>query len=61
MSGFVDWIGAEADGSAPEDALDSGSPLAPEDDRSLHESLPKDEPWQELPAHDFPAGLKVPD
>jgi hypothetical protein len=61
MSGFVDWIGASADDSAPKDALNSGLPLAPEDEESLEESSPEGAAWQELAAHDFPAGLKVPD
>jgi hypothetical protein len=56
MSGFVDWIGAEADDSAPKGGLDSGLPLAPADEQSLDESSP----WQELSAHDFPVGSSVP-
>ena len=59
MSGLVDWIGAEADDSAPEDALASGSPLAPEDEPP-GESSPAGA-CEELPAHDSPAGLNVPD
>jgi hypothetical protein len=61
MNGLVDWIGAEADDSAPEDALTSGSPVAPEDERALGESSPGDAPCEELPSHDFPAGLNVGD
>ena len=60
MSGLVDWIGAEADDSAPEDALISGSSLAPEDEPALGESSPEGAPCEELPAHNFPAGLDVP-
>jgi hypothetical protein len=56
---LVDWIGAEADDSAPE-ALTSGSPLAPEDERALAES-PAEAPCEELPEHNFPAGLNVPE
>jgi hypothetical protein len=61
MNGLVDWIGAEADDSAPEDALTPGSPLAPEDERALGEPSPGDAPCEDLPAHDFPAGLNVGD
>ncbi|MFZ0952291.1 MAG: hypothetical protein WAN17_08495 [Candidatus Sulfotelmatobacter sp.] len=61
MNGFVDRIGAEADDSAPEDALISGSSLAPEDEPVLGESLPEGAPCEELPAHNFPAGLGVGD
>ena len=61
MTGFVDWIGAEADDSAPRDALNSGSRLAPANEKSLDESSPEEAAWQDLPAHDFPGGLNVPD
>ncbi len=61
MNGFVDWIGAEADDSAPKDGLNSSSPLAPTDEKSFDDSLPGGAPWQELPAHDFPTGLNVPE
>jgi hypothetical protein len=61
MSGFVDWIAAEADDSAPKDALGSGSPRTAADEESLDNVLPGDSSWQELPAHDFPAGLNFPD
>ena len=61
MSGLVDWIGAEADDSAPEDAVTSGSPLAPENERALDEPSAKGAPCEELAAHSFPAGLNVPD
>ncbi|MGA9542104.1 MAG: hypothetical protein WBQ85_00935 [Candidatus Sulfotelmatobacter sp.] len=59
MTGLVDWIGAEADDSAPEDAVTSGLPLAPEDERALGE--PPAAACEELPTHNFPAGLNVPD
>ncbi|MGC1222355.1 MAG: hypothetical protein WA872_11250 [Candidatus Sulfotelmatobacter sp.] len=59
MNGLVDWIGAEADDSAPEDALISGSPLAPENEQTLDEPSPGDAPCEELPVHIFPAGLNV--
>jgi hypothetical protein len=59
MNGLVDWIGAEADDPAPE-ALTSGSPLAPEDERALAES-PAEDACEELPAHNFPAGSNVPE
>src|SRR5271170_3380940 len=58
MSGLVDWIGAEADDSAPEDALSSGSPPAHEDERALGES-PAAGACEELPAHNFPAESDV--
>ena len=59
MSGFVEWIGAQADDPAPEDELNSGSPLAPADEEAAQESSPENPPWQELPAHDFPGELNV--
>ena len=60
MRGFVDWIGAEADDSAPKDALELGSPLASADEEALDDSLPRGTPWRELPVHDFPGRLDVP-
>ena len=60
MSGYVDWIGAEADDSAPKDPLELGAPLAPADEPSLDEAAPEGATWQELPAHDFPVELNVP-
>jgi DNA-directed RNA polymerase specialized sigma24 family protein len=54
MSGFVDWIGAQADEPDPEDALNSRPPFAPADERTPGGSSPGRAPWQELPAHDFP-------
>jgi hypothetical protein len=60
MSGYVDWIGAAADEPDP-DALNSRPPFSQGDERSLDESSPGREPWQELPAHDFPARMAVPD
>jgi hypothetical protein len=59
MSGFVEWIGAQADDSAPKDGLNSGSPLAPADEGAAQESSPGSPPWQEMPAHDFPGELNV--
>jgi hypothetical protein len=59
MNGLVDWIGAEADDSAPEDELTSGSPLAPDDEPALGE--PPAAACEELPTHNFPAELNVPD
>ncbi|MGA8500919.1 MAG: hypothetical protein WB683_05180 [Candidatus Sulfotelmatobacter sp.] len=61
MSGLVDWIGAEADDSAPEDGLTSNSPLAPEEERALGEALPGSAESEELPAHNFSARLNVPE
>src|SRR3984885_6599952 len=60
MRGFVDWIGAEADDSAPKDALELGAPLASADEEALDDSLRRGTPWRELPVHDFPGGLNVP-
>jgi hypothetical protein len=60
MRGFVDWIGAEADDSAPKDALELGAPLASADEESLDDSLQRGTPWRELPVHDFPGALNVP-
>jgi len=54
MSGFVDWIGAQADDvpSTPEVKWQT-------DKQSLSESLPADASWQSLPAHNFPAQQKL--
>ena len=60
MRGFVDWIGAEADDSAPKDALELGAPLASADEEALDDSLRRGTPWRELPTHDFPGRLDVP-
>jgi hypothetical protein len=59
MSGFVEWIGAQADDSAPKDGLNSGSSPAPSDEGAAQESSPGNPPWQELLAHDFPGELNV--
>jgi hypothetical protein len=61
MRGLVEWIAAEADDSAPKDALNSGSPQAPADEQPLEESSLEVAPWQELPAQDCPVGMDVPD
>ncbi len=61
MRGFVDWIGAEADDSAPKDALELGAPLASADEECLDDSSQRSAPWQELAVHDFPGGVNVPD
>jgi hypothetical protein len=61
MTGFVDWIGAEADDSAPKDALELGAPLASADKESLDDSLQRNTPWRELPPHNFPGVLNNPD
>lgn len=57
MSGFVDWIGAQADGGDPEgNALKARQPVAPEADKpSLSEFSPRGGSWQKVPAHNFPA------
>jgi hypothetical protein len=61
MSGFVDWIGAEADDFAPKDAVDSGSALAPADQGAAQEFSPRNPSWQDLPAHDFTGELNIPE
>ena len=61
MRGFVDWIGAEADDSAPKDALELGAPLALGGRGISEDSLQRGTPWRELPVHDFPGGLNVTD
>jgi hypothetical protein len=60
MSGYVDWIGAQADEPDPKDALKSGQLFEPTNDRSPCESSPGPAPWQDLPAHNFPAQLNAP-
>jgi hypothetical protein len=57
MIGYVDWIGAQADEPDPEDVLNS---FAPAEEESPCESSPGPAPWQDLPAHNFPAPLSVP-
>jgi DNA-directed RNA polymerase specialized sigma24 family protein len=59
MSGFVDWIGAQADERDPQDALNLHVPSTPADEPAP-ESLPGSASWQELPTHSFPA-RPVPD
>ncbi len=61
MNGLVDWIGAEADDCAPEDALTSGLPPAPENEQARDEPSEEGAPCEESPEHNFPAGLNVPD
>jgi hypothetical protein len=61
VSGYVDWIGAEADDSSPKDPLELGSPLAPANEESLDEASPQGATWRDLRAHDFPVELNVPD
>ena len=60
MSGFVEWIGAQADEPDPGDAFNSRKAFVQADEQSPSESSPGRAPWQELPAHNFPAGLSVP-
>ena len=60
MSGYVEWIGAQADEPDPGDALNS-RPFAQADERSPGESSPEHASWQELPAHNFPARPAAPD
>jgi hypothetical protein len=60
MSGFVDWIGAQADEPDPGDALKSRDAFRRADERSPGDSSRGRPPWQELPVHNFPASLQVP-
>jgi hypothetical protein len=60
MNGFVDWIGAQADEPDPKDARNSSQPFEPTDGRSAGGSNGR-APWQDLPAHNFPAQLNDPD
>jgi hypothetical protein len=60
MSGFVDWIGAQADENDPNDVLNAGLPFTPENEPALDEASPGSASWQELPAHNFPAQLNAP-
>jgi hypothetical protein len=54
MSGYVDWIGAQAD-----DVPAPPEPVKPEaDERSLSQSFPANASWQSLSAHNFPAQQK---
>jgi hypothetical protein len=54
--GYVEWIAAQA-----EDVPDNQETAKPEEDeQSLHVSSLERASWQELPAHNFPAGLHVP-
>jgi hypothetical protein len=59
MSGFVEWIGAQADDPDPGDALNSRKTFV-QADETPSESSPGRAPGQELPAHNFPAGLRGP-
>ncbi len=60
MSGYVDWIGAQADEPDPLDALNPGPPFAQGEKGSVAGTSPAGAPWQELAAHNFPAQLDVP-
>jgi hypothetical protein len=60
MSGYVEWIGAQADEPDPEDVLNLHPPFAVPDEPSPGESLPGSVSWQFLPAHDFPGRLSAP-
>jgi hypothetical protein len=57
---FVEWIGAQADDPDPGDALKSREAFLHADEQSPSESSPGGARGQELPAHNFPAGLSVP-
>lgn len=62
MSGFVEWIAAQADGREELEegliASQPGEPLA--DGPSTSASSPNSGAWQELPAHNFPGRLLAP-
>ena len=60
MSGYVDWIGAQADEPDPLDALNPGPPFAQGEEGSAPQASPTGALWQELAAHNFPAQLNVP-
>lgn len=60
MSGFVEWIGAQADDPDPGDALKSREAFVQADEPSPSEFSPGRAPGEELPAHNFPAGFSVP-
>jgi len=54
MSGYVDWIWAEADKLDPANALNLDSPIETRvDGQSLDQPAPLSPLWQELPAHNF--------
>ena len=60
MSGFVDWIAAQADeeDDPAKSALRVPPPVTPQVDRQpLSEPSAMNGSWQNLPAHNFPAGL----
>jgi hypothetical protein len=59
MSGFVEWIGAQADDPDPGDALNSRKTFVQADETPSESSRGRT-PGQELPAHNFPAGLRGP-
>jgi hypothetical protein len=59
MSGFVEWIGAQADDPDPGDALKCGETFEQSDEQSPEESAGC-APWRDLPAHNFAAPLNVP-
>ncbi len=60
MSGYVEWIRAQADEPDPGDALKLREVFEPADECSPGESSPGGAPWQELPAHNFPASMHAP-
>ena len=61
MSGFVDWIGAQADEDpVKNDPAIRPSVKAPSEDQSRSEPSPESASWEILPEHSFPARV-VPD
>jgi hypothetical protein len=58
MSGFVEWIAAEAEGDEEESELNMGQRVSPPaDEQTPGAASPLSASWQTLPAHNFSAGL----
>ena len=56
MRGYVDWIGAEADGDDPANAFNAGQPAAePAEEPAGREPFAQTDPVETLPVHNFPA------
>jgi hypothetical protein len=60
MRGIVDWIGAQADEPDPKDLFKPGTPFEQKGEQSPEELLAANVTWRDLPAHNFPAHLNVP-
>src|ERR1700693_5196847 len=57
MSGYVDWIGAQADEPDP---AKNASNLPEAEEQPLGDASPKNS-WQDMPVHNFPRGFVAPD